>query len=261
MLARRLPPSPHDSGGGSRGTVKTRNPKPETDSEDFTSPGPIETRNPKPTVKVGFELRNRNPTPETRNWQRKWVSIDETRNPKPDSESWFQATKPETRNRQRKLVSIDETRNRKPETRNPKPETRNRLESNFWVALRIGTRFLWISMDFFGFLPSKYGFTWIMLPPHHPTSIVGYRWDPAGYWGYPWSRLQQPVSSKYQSWIDCYSNSIIYLYQLNNIPVSNTVNKLYSQQCQQCQFFSRPRIEIIQLVLVGGFGTFNLIVL
>ena len=25
-----------------------RNPKPETDSEDLTSPGPIETRNPKP---------------------------------------------------------------------------------------------------------------------------------------------------------------------------------------------------------------------
>ena len=27
---------------------ETRNPKPETDSEDLTSPGPIETRNPKP---------------------------------------------------------------------------------------------------------------------------------------------------------------------------------------------------------------------
>ena len=235
-----------------------------------------ETRNPKPTLKTS--LPQGRSKPETRNPKRllKLVSNceTETRHPKPetDSESGFQSTKPETRNptakvgfkrRNPKPETDSESwfQSTKPETGNQKPETRNRLESNFWVALRIGTRFLWISMDFFGFLPSKYGFTWIMLPPHHPTSIVGYRWDPAGYWGYPWSRLQQPVSSKYQSWIDCYSNSIIYLYQLNNIPVINTVNKLYSQQCQQCQFFSRPRIEIIQLVLVGGFGTFNLIVL
>ena len=81
-----------------------RNPKPETDSEDFPradrNPKP-ETRNPKPTAKVGFKRRN---------------------------------PKPETRNRQRKLVSIDEARN-------PKPETRNRLESDFWVALRIRTPF------------------------------------------------------------------------------------------------------------------------
>ena len=44
-----------------------------------------------------------------------WVSIDETRNPKPTAKVGF---------------------NR----RNPKPETRNRLESDFWVALRIGTQ-------------------------------------------------------------------------------------------------------------------------
>ena len=134
---------------------RRRNPKPETDSESWFQATKPETRNPKPTAKVGFKRRNpkpetrnrqqkcsavgfnrRNPKPETRNRQRKLVSIDETRNPKPetDSESWFQSTKPETRNRQRKLVSIDETRN-------PKPETRNRLESDFWVALRIGT--LW----------------------------------------------------------------------------------------------------------------------
>ena len=184
MLARRLPPSPHDSGGGSRGTVKTRNPKPETDSEDFTSPGPIETRNPKPETRnrllklvSNCETETRHPKPETdsesgfqstkpETRQRKLVSSDETRNPKPetDSESWFQSTKPETGNQ-------------KPETRNPKP-TRIQLLGGSPDRNSI-------SMDFFGFLPSKYGFTWIMLPPHHPTSIVGYRWDPAGYWGYP----------------------------------------------------------------------------
>ena len=99
-----------------------RNPKPEN-------------RNPKPTAKVGFKRRN--PKPETRNRQRKLVSIDETRNPKPTAKVGFKRRnpKPETRNRQRKLVSIDETRN-------PKPETRNRLESDFWVALRIGTPML-----------------------------------------------------------------------------------------------------------------------
>ena len=104
-----------------RSKPETRNPKPETNSEDLTSPGLIETRNPKPTAKVGFNRRN--PKPETR------------------------SPKPETRNRQRKLVSSDETRNPKPTAkvgfnrRNPKPETRNRLESDFWVALRIGTRY------------------------------------------------------------------------------------------------------------------------
>ena len=36
----------------SPGPIETRNPKPETDSEDLTSPGPIETRNPKPTLKT-----------------------------------------------------------------------------------------------------------------------------------------------------------------------------------------------------------------
>ena len=116
-----------------------RNPKPETRNlkptlKTYLPQGRSkpETRNPKPTLKT--YLPQDRSKPETRNRQRKWVSIDETRNPKPetDSESWFQATKPETRNRQRKLVSIDETRN-------PKPETRNRLESDFWVALRIGT--------------------------------------------------------------------------------------------------------------------------
>ena len=91
-------------------------------------------RNPKPETRNRQRKLVSSDETETRNRQRKLVSIDETRNPKPetDSESWFQATKPETRNRQRKLVSIDETRN-------PKPETRNRLESDFWVALRIGT--------------------------------------------------------------------------------------------------------------------------
>ena len=164
MLARRLPPSPHDSGGGSRGTVKTRNPKPETDSEDFTSPGPIETRNPKP---------------ETRNRLLKLVSNceTETRHPKPetDSESGFQSTKPETRNptakvgfkrrnpkpetrnRQRKLVSIDETRNRKPETRNPKPTRiqllggspdRNSISMDFYGFLWISTIQIWLHMDY-----------------------------------------------------------------------------------------------------------------
>ena len=89
---------------GSPGPIEIRNPKPET--EDLTSPGPIETRNPKPetwnpkpTAKIGFKRRN--PKPET------W-------NPKPTAKVGF---------------------NR----RNRKPETRNRLESDFWVALRIGT--------------------------------------------------------------------------------------------------------------------------
>ena len=91
-------------------------------------------------------IETRNPKPETRNRQRKWVSIDETRNPKPetDSESWFQATKPETRNPQPETDSESWFQSTKPETRNPKPETRNQLESNFWVALRIGTQQLGI---------------------------------------------------------------------------------------------------------------------
>ena len=57
-----------------------------------------ETRNPKPTVKVGFELRN--PKPETDSEDLTSPGPTETRNPKPetDSESWFQSTKPETRN-------------------------------------------------------------------------------------------------------------------------------------------------------------------
>ena len=129
---------------------ETRNPKPETDSESAFQATKPETRNRQRKLISSDETRN--PKPETRNRQRKLVSSDETRNPKPetDSESGFQWTKPETRNpkptakvgfyrrnpkpknRQRKLVSIDETRN-------PKPETRNRLESDFWVALRIGT--------------------------------------------------------------------------------------------------------------------------
>ena len=57
-----------------------RNPKPETDSEDLTSPGPTETRNPKPTLKTyTFPRTDRNPKPET------------------DCESWFRTAKPETR--------------------------------------------------------------------------------------------------------------------------------------------------------------------
>ena len=40
-----------------------RNPKPETDSEDLTSPGPLETRNPKPTFKTW--LPEDRPKPET----------------------------------------------------------------------------------------------------------------------------------------------------------------------------------------------------
>ena len=137
---------------------ETRNPKPETDSEDLPSPGPIETRNPKPET--------RNPKPTLKTYIPSPGPI-ETRNPKPETDSDRRLNsprtdrnpKPETRNRQRKLVSSDETRNPKPETRNPKPtakvgfnrrnpkpetrnpkpETRNRLESDFWVALRIGT--------------------------------------------------------------------------------------------------------------------------
>jgi len=53
-----------------------RNPKPETDSEDLTSPGPIETRTPKLTFKTWFPEDR--PKPET------------------DYKSWFQITKPET---------------------------------------------------------------------------------------------------------------------------------------------------------------------
>ena len=58
--------------------------------------------------------------------------------------------------------------------------------------------FLWISMDFYGFLwisMDFYGFLWIStiqillhMDYASPTSShiqhVGYRWDPAGYWGY-----------------------------------------------------------------------------
>ena len=90
-----------------------RNPKPETESEDLTSPGPIETRNPKPTLKT--YLPQDRSKPETRSPKPTAKVGFNRRNPKPetDSESWFQSTK---------------------------PETRNRLESDFWVALRIGTR-------------------------------------------------------------------------------------------------------------------------
>ena len=106
-----------------------RNPKPEN-------------RNPKPTAKVGFKRRN--PKPETRNPKPTAKVGFNRRNPKPetDSESWFQATKPETRNPKPETDSESWFQSTKPETRNPKPETRNRLESDFWVALRIGTPML-----------------------------------------------------------------------------------------------------------------------
>ena len=128
---------------------ETRNPKPTL--KTIPSPGPIETRNSKPETRnrlwrLNFPRADQNPKPETRN--RLLIVGFELQNPKPetDSESGFQSTKPETRNRQRKLVSSDETRNPKQTAkvgfnrRNTKPETRNRLESDFWVALRIGTR-------------------------------------------------------------------------------------------------------------------------
>ena len=129
---------------------ETRNPKPETDSEDLTSSGPIETRNPKPETRnqlwrLNFPRTDRNPKPETRN-PKPTLTTDrnpkpetrnpkltlktypspgpiETRNPKPTAKVGFNRRnpKPETRNRQRKWVSSDETRNPKPETRNPKP--------------------------------------------------------------------------------------------------------------------------------------------
>ena len=132
----------------------TRNPKPETRNRLWRLTFPrtaIETRNPKPTLKTYFPQDRSKP--ETRNPKPKTDSEDlyngpiETRNPKPetDSESWFQATKPyETRNPKPTAKVGFNRRHPKPETRNPKPETRNRLESDFWVALRIGTR-LWLA--------------------------------------------------------------------------------------------------------------------
>ena len=156
-----------------RSKPETRNPKPETRNpkptlktyfpQDRSKP---ETRNPKPTLKTYFpqdrsKPETRNPKPTLKTFLPQDRSKPETRNPKPetDSESWFQSTKPETRNPKPETDSEDllspgpiETRNpkpetdseswfqsTKPETRNPKPETRNRLESDFWVALRIGT--------------------------------------------------------------------------------------------------------------------------
>ena len=109
-----------------------RNPKPETDSEDLTSPGPIETRNPKPTLKTYLPQDRSKPETRNRLWRLNFPRAD--RNPKPetDSESGFQSTKPETRN-PKPTAKVGFNR------RNPKPETRNRLESDFWVALRIGT--------------------------------------------------------------------------------------------------------------------------
>ena len=168
--------------------TRTRNPNPETDSEDLISPGPIETRNPKPTVKVGFELRN--PKPETRNRQCGFQSTKpetqnpkpiarvgfkrrnpkpETWNPKPEtySESGFQATKPKTRNPKPTAKVGFKRRNPKPtakvgfKRRHPKPETRNRLESDFWVALRIGTQ---QNVPWF-IAPSKYTGWWFFALP------------------------------------------------------------------------------------------------
>ena len=99
-----------------------RNPKPETRNGLLKLVSNCETRNPKPTLRTYFPKDRSKP---------------ETRNPKPetDSESWFQATKPETRN-PKPTAKVGFNR------RNPKPETRNRLESDFWVALRIGTQIL-----------------------------------------------------------------------------------------------------------------------
>ena len=146
-------------------TSETRNPKPETDSEDLTSPGPIETRNPKPETRnrlwrLNFPRADRNPKPETRNrlWRLNFPRADrnpkpETRNPKPETRNrlWRlnfpradRNPKPETRNpKPTAKVGFNrrnpkpETRNRQrklvsiDETRNPKPETRNRLESDY----------------------------------------------------------------------------------------------------------------------------------
>ena len=99
-----------------------RNPKPETDSEDLTSPGPIETRNPKPKTrnrlwKLTFPRTDRNPKPETRNrlWRLNFTRTD--RNPKPETRN----SKPETRNLKPTVKVGFELRNPKPETRNPKP--------------------------------------------------------------------------------------------------------------------------------------------
>ena len=132
-------------------TSETRNPKPETDSEDLPSPGPIETRNPKPETDsedLTGPIETRNPKPETDSED--LTGPIETRNPKPETDSEdltgpieTRSPKPETRNRLWRLNRTDrnpkpETRNPKPETdsedltgpietRNPKPETRNRL--------------------------------------------------------------------------------------------------------------------------------------
>ena len=143
-----------------------RNPKPETRNrlwKDLPSRRPIETRNPKPKTYLPQgrskpETRNRlwrlpqdRSKPETRNrlWRLNFPRADrnpkpEPRNPKPTAKVGFNRRNPksETRNRQRKLVSSYETRNPKPtaKVKSTKPETRNRLESDFWVALRIGTQ-------------------------------------------------------------------------------------------------------------------------
>ena len=105
-----------------------RNPKPETDSEDLTSPGPIETRNPKPTAKVGFKRRNPKPTAK--------VGFNR-RNPKPETDS-EDLTSP----------GPIETRNPKPTAkvgfnrRNPKPET----DSNPTFGWLSGSELPWSSV-------------------------------------------------------------------------------------------------------------------
>ena len=177
---------------------KTQNPKPETDSEDLTSPGLIETRNPKPTAKVGFNRRS--PKPETRNRQRKWVSIDEARNPKPetDSESWFQATKPETRN-PKPTAKVGFNR------RNQKPETRNRLESDFWVALRIGTRYIWWIIYHHCTMKSHKNFDknpWLVFPWISSYIPLGFRRNPKDVsWKWP-HRLIGAKSGGFFCWIN-----------------------------------------------------------
>ena len=70
---------------------ETRNPKPETDSEDLTSPGPIETRNPKPETRnrlwrLTFPRTDRNPKPETDSEDLTSPGPIETRKPKPETD-------------------------------------------------------------------------------------------------------------------------------------------------------------------------------
>ena len=163
-------------------------PKPETDSEDLTSPGPIETRKPKP---------------ETRNRLLKLVSNCETRNPKPetDSESEFQSTKPETRNPKPTAKVGFKRRNPKPETnseswfqstkpktRNPKPETDSNPTFG-WLSgselIDVGSKRVpfWIMMT-----PSNF----ILLSPTPLGQVIGFRIAPP-----PVQFFRIPVANSY----------------------------------------------------------------